>query len=334
MRLTFCFRIVLLACSLSGYALSQTPADLETARALYTEARNARDAGNFKEALEKFRGAYAVAATPITAIDLARAEEQAGRLLEAREVLLSVARIKVKPTESTGSKQARAEAETLAEQVRVRIPSIVIQFAPALDASAEPPTITVDGAPVPIETVGLARKVNPGAHTILVTQAATGEVQKSVIVRELETVPVVVDLTQAKPIATVTKPNAGPTTTKPPQAERVQESRDMKPLVYASFGVAGAGVVLGTISGIVSFSKSSSLNDLCKGTQCVPAAQGVVSSGRTWATISTVSFVVAGLGAGACIVGLVLSSPAQTQPVKAGASFDFGPGSVSVQGRF
>jgi hypothetical protein len=332
MRSTFCFRIALLACSLSGYALAQTPADLETARTLYTEARNARDAGNFKEALEKFRGAYAVAATPITAIDLAKAEVQAGRLLEAREVLLSVARIKVKPTESEGSKQARAEAETLAEQVRVRIPSIVIQFTPALEASAEAPTIAVDGAPVPIETVGLPRKVNPGAHIILVTQATAGEVQKSVTVRESETVPVVIDLTQAKPLV-VTKPNEA-TTTKSPQPEPAKEPRNMKPLVYAGFGVAGAGVVLGTISGIISFSKSSSLNDLCKGTQCVPAAQSVVSSGRTWAAISTVSFIVAGVGAGAGIAGLLLSSPAQATPVKAGASLDFGLGSVSVHGRF
>jgi hypothetical protein len=330
MRSTFCFCTALLACSLSGFALAQTPADLETARTLYTEARNARDAGNFKEALEKFRGAYAVAATPITAIDLAKAEVQAGRLLEAREVLLSVARIKVKPTESEGSKQARAEAETLAEQVRVRIPSIVIQFTPALDANAEAPSLVVDGAPVPIETVGLPRKVNPGAHTIVVTQAAAGEVQKSVTVRESETVPVVIDLTQAKPF-TVTKPNEGMTTKLP---EHAKEPRNMKPLVYAGFGVAGAGVVLGTISGIVSFSKGSSLNDLCKGTQCVPAAQSVVSSGRTWATLSTVSFVVAGVGAVAGIAGLLLSSPVQATPVKAGASLDFGLGSVSVQGRF
>jgi hypothetical protein len=303
MRSTFCFRSALLVCFLSGYAHAQSAADLETARTLYTEARNARDAGNFKEALEKFRGAYAVAATPITAIDLAKAEVQAGRLLEAREVLLSVARIKVKPTESEGSKFARAEAETLAEQVRVRIPSIVIQFVPALSASAEAPSLSVDGAAMPIETVGLARKVNPGSHTIVVTQAAAGEVQKG-------------------------------TAAKLPQPERAKEPRDMKSLVYAGFGVAGAGVVLGTISGIVSFSKSSSLNDLCKGTQCVPAAQSVVSSGRTWATISTVSFVVAGLGAGAGIAGLLLSSPAQAQPTKAGASLGFGLGSVSVQGRF
>jgi hypothetical protein len=332
MKSTLRFTALLLTFSLSTTAFAQSAADLETARTLYTEARNARDAGNFKEALEKFRGAYAVAATPITAIDLAKAEVQAGRLLEAREVLLSVARIKAKPTESDASKQARVEAETLAEQIRVRIPSITIQFTPALAAGAPPPAVTVDGADVPAETFGLARKVNPGEHKVIALSPSAGKVEKTVSVRESETLPVEIDFALATPVPAKAADATG--TAKPQPALSATEARDLRPLTYAGFGVAGVGVVLGTISGAVAFGKSSSLSSLCNGTVCKPEAQPIVSSGRSWATVSTVSFIFAGLGAGAGLAGLLLTKSGQTPQAKAGATVGVGFGSVSLEGRF
>ena len=108
---------------------------METGRALYTDAHADQDAGRLPEALEKYKGAFAIAPTPITGIDLAKLHIQLGQLLEGREVLLAVGRLKPKSTESERAKSARIEAEALAEQVRARIPSVTVEFAPALSAA-------------------------------------------------------------------------------------------------------------------------------------------------------------------------------------------------------
>ena len=72
-------------------------ADLESARELFKEGREARQNGDLKRALDRFKAAHAYGQTPVTALELGRTHIQLGELVEGREVLLSVARIKVQP---------------------------------------------------------------------------------------------------------------------------------------------------------------------------------------------------------------------------------------------
>ncbi|MGO8994261.1 MAG: hypothetical protein ACLQVI_13105, partial [Polyangiaceae bacterium] len=61
-------------------------------------------------------------------------------------------------------------------------------------------------------------------------------------------------------------------------------------------GVGGAGVVAGTITGILSISKKSSLKTECPNMICGPTGDSTLSSATTLATVSDISFAFAGAG--------------------------------------
>jgi hypothetical protein len=94
------------------------------------------------------------------------------------------------------------------------------------------------------------------------------------------------------------------------------------PLVYIGFGTAAAGVIVGGITGGLSFSQSKDLQGRCDNGACAPELQGEIDSMSTLGTISTVSFAVAGAGAALGIVGLAMgpsSAPAADDGGDAGA---------------
>jgi len=140
-------------------------ADLESARELFKEGRELRQAGDIKHALERFKAAHAYGQTPVTALELGRTHIQLGELIEGREVLLSVARMKVQPDETDKSAAARSEAADLAEDAKKRIPTVTVKLTGvASDSAAQ---LLVDGSAVPIVGLTGIRKVNPGKHAIV-----------------------------------------------------------------------------------------------------------------------------------------------------------------------
>jgi hypothetical protein len=105
--------------------------------------------------------------------------------------------------------------------------------------------------------------------------------------------------------------------------------------VYAGFGLAAAGVVVGSITGGLAFAKASTVGGQCNKNDCPTSVDGDLSAGRTLATVSTVSFVAAGVGAAAGVVAWALSP--RRKPAATGA-VDVVPwvglGSAGVRGTF
>jgi hypothetical protein len=66
-------------------------------------------------------------------------------------------------------------------------------------------------------------------------------------------------------------------------------------------------VVVGGITGGIALSKASAVTSACEGIHCPTTIDGDLHSGRTLGDISTVAFVVAGLGAAIGVVDLLLS---------------------------
>jgi hypothetical protein len=320
-------------------SFAQSASDLESARDLYKQARELRTKGDLKGALEKFKGANALAATPITALELGRTYMQVGQLLEAREAFLSVSRLKVQPDESERSAAARAEAVELAEQVRPRIPSLVVH----VPAGA---SVTVDGAPVPADAVGLPRKLNPGPHDVAARFGEGPEDKKTVNLKEAESAEVT--------LAPKAPEGIGPTGPGPAGSgheagggasgrqagDEPAPKKAIHPLVWVGAGVGVAGLGFGTVAGIVTLSKKSTINELCQGTRCPPAAESTVTAGRTWATLSTISVAVGLVGIGVGVVGFFLPTKAAAKPSTAqralGAlgALDVGPRWLGVRGSF
>jgi hypothetical protein len=275
-------------------AAEPTAADVETARALYVEGLELRDRGDVETSLERFRAAHALAATPITSLELGRAMSLVGQLVEARELLLLVDRMPPNPSESAKATHARTEARTLAEQIRPRIPTLVVGFSPS---PPRPPRVLVDGVPVPQEALASPRRVNPGRH-IVYAELGGARASQDVLLLEGESKNVTLRLEGSL--------GAAPA----PPAPASSADAGVGAWFYVGVAVAGVGVATGTITGAIALSKASTLEAECFGTRCPRSAQSDLDTSRTMGTISTVAFVIGGLGGALAVVGW-LTSPSE-----------------------
>lgn len=294
-------------------------ADLESARELFKEGREARQNGDLKRALDRFKAAHAYGQTPVTALELGRTHIQLGELVEGREVLLSVARMKVQPDETEKSTAARTEAADLAEEVKKRIPSVSVKLTGVASDSAA--TLTVDGFAVPIVGLNGVRKANPGKH-VVVARAGTREETRNVDLEEGKTQEVTLDLAGAPVPAPVPEAPSGP--------------KEINLVTWIGAGVGVVGIGVGAVAGIVALGKSSKVRNACTDVHCPPSAKDDVDSGRTAATVSTLAFAVGGAGAITAAVGYFLLS--KPKPAAAAAGWRVTPfvstNSVGLDGSF
>ncbi len=114
-------------------------------------------------------------------------------------------------------------------------------------------------------------------------------------------------------------------------------------LAWIGFGVGAAGVVTGSVTGLLAISSfNSAKSNGCVGNRCPPASYGDLDTANTMATVSTVSFVVAGLGVGLGVASIFLISSAPSEPAAASVASVasvrmrpwFGPGSAGLLGTF
>lgn len=316
----------------TAYAQQPSAADLESARELYKEGKALRDKGDLRGALEKFKAAHAYGQTPVTALELGRTHMQLGELVEAREVLLSVARMKVQSDETEKSASARTEAAELAEQLRPKIPTLVVKLSGAPASTS--PQLTVDGAAVPVVGQEAVRKANPGTHE-LVARAGAQEEKRSVELKEGETQEVAIAFSGqavAGPGATGPVGNPGDKGgEQPPPSGK----RTISPVTWIGLGVAAAGLGVGAVAGAIALGKSKTVKNECHGTSCPPSARDDVDAGRSAATFSTIGFVVAGAGLATAAVGwFVLSKPASTGATAPKVRAAFSPTGVLLDGTF
>jgi hypothetical protein len=325
--------VVVAALTLASAANAQTSepsaADLESARELYRQGKDLRQKGDLRGALERFKAAHGYGQTPVTGLELGKAHLQLGELVEAREVLLSIARLKVASDETEKSAAARTEAAELADQIRTRIPTINVKVSGVKpDATV---TVSVDGANAPVVSLSATRRVNPGDHAIVV-HAADREEKRSLALAESESKDIDVAFTDASPkIATEGD------TAKPAKAPDTAEGkRPIHVVTWVGLGVGVAGVVVGSITGAVALGKASRVKDACQGVSCPPSARNDVDSGRGAATVSTIAFIAGGAGLAAAAVGFFVLSPAASAPSAkaAGARLAITPTWVGVDGHF
>ncbi len=335
--MTFARRVTLALAiaSLSPVAASSvaraepTPEDLASARDLFKEARALREKGDLLKALEKFRAAHALGQTPITGLELARTYVLVGRLVEAHEVSFGVARLPVASDETERSRTARLEAAKLAELLGPRLAKLVVEvkgLAPSAGA-----VVSIDGETVPPAALGEPRRVDPGRHIALLREANGIEVRATADLKEGESRTLLFDATIPPPPGVVLPSGvtAGPVVSPydlPPAPHRRSNA-----LVILGATTAGVGAVFGVSFGIVTFVAKSSLAADCPGGRCGPAYYGELSTAHNDATVSTVSFVVAGVGLGAAVLDLLLR-PKKTQTAR--LEPEVGAGWVGFHGAF
>ena len=275
--------------------------DRETARTLMAEGDKKREAGDFAGALKAFQQADTIMNVPTTGLEVARVQVRLGKLLEARDTLARVIRIPVSAGEPAVFATARKTAETLNAELGERVPGVRIKVAGA-DPGVEP-QVVIDGETVP-SSIAAPRKLNPGAHEVVVTAGAV-ERRQSFSLAERETRELTVDMSPA-----------APPPPPPPDEPRGKGAGPGKALMYGGFGVGAVGVVVGSITGLMSISNVSSIRESCVDDRCPPDKQSDIDSAKGLGTVSTVAFIVGGVGIGVGVVGLLMTpkdQPAQGQ---------------------
>ena len=290
---------------------------MATARELYKQGADALDAGKSSLAVERLTAAWALVQTPVIGFDLARAHLAMGHLVEAREAALAVARTPVASDETTRSTQARTDADKLAASIGTRIPHVNIRFAGGALGHG---TVKLDGIVVPEAALTVARQTNPGAHTATVDTDDGRHAEGAVTVAEGETKEIV--LTLPPPPAVVTPPPVAvvppppgavvtPPPGEPPHDRPPAPTSGVSPLVWIGAAAGGVGLAVGAITGAFALSEAATVRNGCNlhvgaDIVCPSSLSSDLSAAHTFATVSTIGFITAGVGAGVLVLGLVL----------------------------
>lgn len=207
----------------------------------------------------------------------------------------------------------KAKAEVAAITVRVSI-----------DRAA----VTVDGKAAGAAPLAGPLFLEPGEHTIEArlegykvasakVQAAKGGASDVTLTLE--------QLSPPAPSGTAMAATSATSTATAPHPEPA------KLPAYIAFGVGGAGLLAGLVTGALTVAKTSQLGQTCaRPDACPTSARGDLDEANALANVSNVGFVVAGVGAAVGTTLFIMSS----RRTSAKASFVIGPAFVSVKGNF
>jgi hypothetical protein len=315
-------------------AYAETEADRATARELAQEGQAAFDKGEYAVAADRFARADALVHAPTLLLALGRAQAKLGRLVQAYESYSRIVREGVPDGASKVFKKAVEEAKREVEPIKARLAWATIQVQGPSASSAK---VTVDADQVPAAALGVRRAVNPGDHVLRAEAEGFAPAEKPFHVSEGETVTLELALEPSKEAPASTgagapppAPSAPVTKAAPPADSESGSGR--RTFAFVALGVGAAGLTVGAITGVLAMRKHSDLEDACPDGRCPPGEQNDLDAYRTLGTVSTVGFVVAGVGAAAGLT-LLLTAP-KREPETASVELGFGVAGVSARGRF
>jgi hypothetical protein len=324
---------LLLILSVAATAGAQpTAADRETARTLMDDGDHKTEAHDDAGALRSYRAADGMMHVPSTAIEVAKTLARMGQLVEARDQALALLRLPRTDPEPAPFIAARAEAERLAASLGARIPALALQVTGL--AANEVATVRVDGEVVTPDALPLPRRANPGLHHVVASATGRADVAREVQLAEGQTAPVELPfgpaLLQAPPPSPVVAPKPLPAL--PPDLPPTSRSQGVA--TWTAIGVGAAGLVVGTIAGILELSKASTVKGQCNGNACPGTERGDLSDANTLANVSNVALGVGVVGAAVGAVLYLTGSTAPRGPVQPSVGVLRGGGSVGVGGSF
>jgi hypothetical protein len=283
-------------CARDGLAAPVTTADRERARALM-DAGDARfEAKNYSAALDQYRAADDIMGVPTTGIEVGRALERLGKLLEAREMLRRVSEFPQRADEPKPFASARQRADRLLSDIAPRIPRVTLEVAGLPDGV--PPQLTWDGQPLDASKLGGYLEANPGAHRVTGTSPGFVEVKRDIKLAEGQALQVVLTFRNSAAPSTANAPRSANPREQLAQPMPAPDEAKKPVLLWVGLGVAAAGIAAGSATGLYSLSRTSQAKERCAGKECTPAAKSDIDSALTFANVSNVAFGVGVVGLG------------------------------------
>jgi hypothetical protein len=345
----------LLALPSAAEAQQGSDEDKGAARALGGEGQAALDKGDFARAEDRFGRADKLYHAPTLALGYARSLRGQKKYVLAQEAYNRIAREGVSPGAPPAFAQAVEDAKREVQEIAPKIGGLTITVKAAGGGDVPSPKVMVDDKAVNAALLGVRKPIDPGSHVVKVSADGFKSAEKKFDVGEGASVDAPITMEKDGSSAAVTPPPVVPpttttTTTTPPGTDTTTtattpppdadtgaraSSTGSKTLAYVAFGVGGAGLITGGITGILAMGKKSDLDKQCNGGTCPASAQSDVDSYHSMGLISTIGFAVGIVGVGAGIYFLVTSPKSEPAPaMKAGITPFIGPGSIGAFGRF
>ena len=317
-----------------------------SARLLGTDGVRLAMAGDCRNAVDKLSRAEAIIHAPTTALPLAKCQIQLGKIVAGTEILNRLFNEVLPANAPEPWIEAQKQVQPLLDAATPRIPKLRIHV-DGLPPGTGDLRVTVDGDAVPSVILDNDRATDPGTHHVAAvasgyTSASAdvtlAEGQARTVVLTLEPIPGGAPPAPALPIGTV-----APVTEAPPPAvpEAPANASPNRVPAYVMLGLGGAGVVVGTIFGILALGNKSSLDSDCPlGKDACPTnkqsdVDSLNSSLNTNALLSTIGLSVGVLGLG---VGTYLFVSAKSDSAPKAARVEMrpwvGPGSAGLAGSF
>jgi hypothetical protein len=283
-----------------GVAAAEPSAtDRATARSLADEGYSALQDKRYAEAADRFSRADALVHAPTLMLDWARALVGLGQFVEAQERYEQIQREGVEPKAPQSWQRAMVDARTELAALRPRLAWVTITVTGSNEAH-----VSIDGVAVPPAAIGVRRPINPGAHEVTVAAKGYFDARQTLKVAEAQEGSVAfalkVDPNQRE------EPELPPAAPAPVVAATPEQRRSRVP-AYVAFGVAGAGFVVGGVTGALWLGKHSTLQKDCPDPDhCPEADRETVNAYNTLGIVSGAAFAVGVVGAATGITLLLL----------------------------
>ena len=322
----------------SPQAWAQSDADRATARSLGQEGQQAFENKDYPTAEDRFRRADTMVHAPTLVLGLARALAAEGKYVEAQESYNRIIREGLPPGAPEVFKRALDDAKKEVDAISAKVGAVTITVKAAGGGDIPAPQVVLDEHPINSASLGVRRAIDPGAHVLRATADGykPGELRFSTTEGGSADAPLTLEKDpNAAAVAAAPVPVAAPIGASSSSADMGQTtpSSARKIAPWIAFGVGGAGLVVGGITGIVAIGKHSNLSGECPKGACGPAAQSDLSSYHTMGAISTVGFVVAGVGAAVGVI-LLVTQPKTTSTTGLRVVPVVGLGSLGAVGSF
>jgi hypothetical protein len=306
--------------SADSYA-APTAKEKAEAKVYVAEARVATKQKRHADAANALRKAVELDPNPQTKLDLARSLVELGKLVEASKSLNDVIAVS---GAAPGAKKVVAASKKLLASIEPRVPWVKISV---IGPPADQTTTTIDE-----EEVDASSEIpfDPGDHLVVAESSGYERKERRITLEEGEHELVKLKLTKkAAPVVAPVEPKS---------------SGSVVPAAIA-FGVGAAGLALGAVYGVFAFNETSNVEANCKDGRCPPDQAEALDIAKANGTVSTVGFVVGGVGVATGIVLLIVRSsgddaapkdeaPAKDDATEVSVRPWIGPGQIGLMGTF
>ncbi|HEV8244665.1 MAG TPA: hypothetical protein VGP93_02765, partial [Polyangiaceae bacterium] len=238
------FRRLLVALVLTAFgpcpsALAQpSAASVSAAEALFDQGRQAVSAGDYETACSRFRESNRLDPAVGTRLNLADCEEKRGKLAVAWSLFRGAV------AELDASDDRLPVVKQRVQALEARVPKLVLS--PVKGAPSDL-RATVAGAELSSGSFGVALPLDPGHFDVLVTAPNSASRTYTIDLAEGETAELDITAGEAVP----------PPEEKPAPPAEQPSAGQHRTLTYVLGGVGAAGLVVGTVAGIVTLNKKS-----------------------------------------------------------------------------